>query len=433
MGGSAPTKAVAIEDPFAQRLIGELIGRDHDEAFHLAPSEVHSSRAGLRQRLGLLLLADARHQLAVLHGADQHVAVEREADAAEHADFATMRMAADRRPDAVGEVVAFGTLFLRRFHSARHYGRDVRPSQFALLKAVERTEQQQLSGPVIILVEPQLGENIGMVARAMANFGLDELRLVNPRDGWPNEKARAAASKADHVIDRATIFADLETAVADLNFVLATTARERDGFKPVLGPVEAARGLRQRLDAGQRAGILFGRERFGLYNEEIARADEIVTFPVNPAFASLNIAQAVLLMAYEWMKSGLESETRTAFTGPGIVPAERKHLTSFLDHLEDALSVRGYFRPAAKKPKMVDNLRAVLTRPGFSEAEIKVLRGVLASLDYFSPDEPRGSGYPGRKSEADSEAHGTDSRAKAPRPAMRKPASPAAGRKEDKR
>jgi tRNA/rRNA methyltransferase len=260
--------------------------------------------------------------------------------------------------------------------------------------------------PVIVLVEPQLGENIGMVARAMANFGLDELRLVNPRDGWPNDKARAAASKADHVIDGTAVFADLETAVSDLNFVYATTARERDGFKAVRGPVEAARTLRSRAAGGQRTGILFGRERFGLFNEEIARADEIVTFPVNPAFASLNIAQAVLLMSYEWMKSGLESETDTAFAGPDSAPAEKQQLQSFLDHLEEALSARGYFRPAAKKPKMVDNLRAVLTRPGFSEAEIKVLRGVLASLDYFSPKEPRGAGYPKRKVEADVMAHG---------------------------
>jgi tRNA/rRNA methyltransferase len=272
--------------------------------------------------------------------------------------------------------------------------------------------EQQASKPVIILVEPQLGENIGMVARAMANFGLAELRLVNPRDGWPNDKARAAASKADHVIDAVAVFADLESAVADLNFVFATTARERDGFKPVRGPVEAARALRARGQRGQRTGILFGRERFGLFNEEIARADEIVTFPVNPAFASLNIAQAVLLMAYEWMKSGLESETQTAFAGPQNVPAEKLHLQGFLGHLEEALSARGYFRPAAKKPKMVDNLSAVLTRPGFSEAEIKVLRGVLASLDYFSPKEPRGAGYPARKVAADAKLHGESGKPK---------------------
>ncbi len=261
------------------------------------------------------------------------------------------------------------------------------------------------TGPAIILVEPQLGENIGMVARAMANFGLVELRLVNPRDGWPSEKARAAASRADHVIDNAVVFDDLRAALADLNFVLATTARERDSFKPVLSPVEAGRGLRERSRACQKTGILFGRERFGLFNEEVALADEIVTFPVNTEFASLNIAQAALLMSYEWMKSGLEAETDTAFSGPTIVPAEKEHLHGLLAHLEQALDARGYFRPAPKKPKMVDNLRAVLTRPGFTEAEIKVLRGVVASLDYFSPRQPRGAGYPERKAEADSAAH----------------------------
>ena len=261
------------------------------------------------------------------------------------------------------------------------------------------------TGPAIILVEPQLGENIGMVARAMANFGLAELRLVTPRDGWPSEKARAAASRADHVIDGAVVFDDLRAALADLNFVFATTARERDGFKPVRGPVEAGRVLRSKALAGQRTGIMFGRERFGLFNEEIALADEIVTFPVNPEFASLNIAQATLLMSYEWMKSGLEAETDTAFSSPAIQPAAKEHLYGLLEHLEQALDARGYFRPEPKKPKMVDNVRAVLTRPGFSEAEIKVLRGVLASLDYFSPRQPRGAGYPERKAEADSAAH----------------------------
>jgi tRNA/rRNA methyltransferase len=260
-------------------------------------------------------------------------------------------------------------------------------------------------GPAIVLVEPQLGENIGMVARAMANFGLVELRLVNPRDGWPSEKARAAASKADHVIDRVTVFDTLPEAIADLNYVVATTARERDGFKPVRGPVEAGRILRGRFASGEKTGILFGRERFGLDNDEVGLADEIVTFPVNPAFASLNIAQAVLLMSYEWMKSGLESETQTAFSGPEMKPAPKAALQGLFDHLEQALSVRGYFRPAAKKPKMVDNLRAVLTRPGFADAEIKVLRGVVASLDYFSPKEPRGAIYPERKAKADAKAH----------------------------
>ena len=252
-------------------------------------------------------------------------------------------------------------------------------------------------GPTVILVEPQLGENIGMVARAMANFGLSDLRLIKPRDVWPNPKAKATASGAVHVIEGAQVFETLREALEDMNYVIATTARARDGFKPVRGPVEAGRILRQRTTDGQKTAILFGRERFGLDNEEVGLADEIVTFPVNPAFASLNIAQAVLLMSYEWMKSGLEDETQTAFSGPEIVPADKAVLHSMFAHLEEALEERGYFRPAEKKPKMIDNLRAVLTRPGFTEAEIKVLRGVISSLDYFSPATPRGSGTPERK------------------------------------
>ena len=273
------------------------------------------------------------------------------------------------------------------------------------MAGTDRDKRMINEGPAVILVEPQLGENIGMVARAMANFGLGELRLVAPRDGWPNEKARAAASRADHVIDNVVVFESLREAISDLNYLVATTARERDGFKTVLGPVEAGRRLRSHFRDGNRTGILFGRERFGLDNEEVALADEIVTFPVNPAFASLNIAQATLLMSYEWMKSGLESETDTAFRGPEMPPASKEALNGLIDHLDTALSARGYFRPATKKPKMLDNLRAVLTRPGFSDAEIKVLRGVVASLDYYSPKEPRGSHYPQRKARVDSEAH----------------------------
>jgi tRNA/rRNA methyltransferase len=251
------------------------------------------------------------------------------------------------------------------------------------------------AGPAIILVEPQLGENIGMVARAMANFGLSELRLVNPRDGWPNDKARAAASRADHVIDGVVLFDDLASAVADLNFVFATTARERDGFKPVRGPVEAARMLRGQGAAGMRTGLMFGRERFGLDNDEISLADEIVTFPVDPAYASLNVAQAVLLMAYEWRKAGLEHETDIPFVGPETVPAPKEEVHGLLDQIEQALDTRGYFRPVAKKAKMVDKLRAVLTRPGFTPGEIRVLRGIVSSLDRFSPAMPRGEGSPG--------------------------------------
>ena len=249
-------------------------------------------------------------------------------------------------------------------------------------------------GPAIILVEPQLGENIGMVARAMANFGLAELRLVKPRDGWPSDKARSAASKADHVIDGVVVFETLEEAVADLNFVYATTARFRDGFKPVRSPVTAASTLRHRFTAGEKTGIMFGREKSGLSNEDVALADEIVTFPVNPAFASLNIAQAVLLMSYEWMKSSMDDVQAVPFDAVEQAPATKDEVIGLFDHLEEALDARNYFHPASKKQRMIDNLRAVLSRRAFTSPEIKVLRGVISSLDRFQRSRPRGAGAP---------------------------------------
>lgn len=276
------------------------------------------------------------------------------------------------------------------------------------MAGTDRQRELVAEGPVIVLVEPQLGENIGMVARAMANFGLAELRLVNPRDGWPNEKAVAAASKADHILEGTGIYSNLPDAVADLNLVFATTARAREGFKQVRGPTEANRMLRERHRLGERVGILFGRERFGLDNAEISLADEIVTFPVNPAFASLNIAQAVLLMAYEWMNSKTEQDAELPFSGPPIHPAEKQELFGLFEHLENALEKRGYFRPAQRRPVMEQNLRAVLSRPKFSAEEIRLLRGVISSLDRFSPANPRGSGAPGNQ---ESGASATDAEA----------------------
>jgi len=238
--------------------------------------------------------------------------------------------------------------------------------------------------PSIILVEPQLGENIGAAARAMANFGLEDLRLVNPRDGWPNDKARASASRADHVIDAVRVFPTTAEAIADLSFVYATTARTRDIPKSVVGPREAADELRRRAIGAVRTGILFGRERWGLLNEEIALADAIVTFPVNPKFASLNIAQAVLLMSYEWMAAGVSDgamPTRVAVPEFDWTPGPKADLLGLMAHLESALDEAGYFREPNKKEAMVQNLRAILQRPGFTEGEIKVLRGVVAALE----------------------------------------------------
>lgn len=231
-------------------------------------------------------------------------------------------------------------------------------------------------GPAIVLVEPQLGENIGMVARAMANFGLSDLRLVNPRDGWPNGRARAAASKADHVIDAVTVYPTLSEAIAGLQFVVATTARQREMIKIVLGPGEAAQKLRALHDTDVRTGILFGRERWGLENDEVAICDAIVTFPVNPAFASLNIAQAVLLMSYEWMKT----KPVELFGEEPLVPAPRSEVEGLVNHLIEALDEADYFHLPEKRERMQLNLKSILARAGFSAPEVQTLRGVVASL-----------------------------------------------------
>jgi tRNA/rRNA methyltransferase len=237
--------------------------------------------------------------------------------------------------------------------------------------------------PAIVLVEPQMGENIGAAARAMANFGLTTLRLVRPRDGWPSRKARAAASGATGIVDEVRVFDTAADAVADLNFVYATTARSRDLPKEVAGPREAAAELRRRSMAGQGSGILFGRERWGLTNEEIALADAIVTFPVNPRFASLNLAQAVLLVSYEWLAAEPPSGQRTRDPLPGLdlTPAPKAHLFGLFEHLEKALEPTGYFRTADMKPTMVQNLRALMQRAGFTKDEVDVLHGVVAALE----------------------------------------------------
>lgn len=243
-------------------------------------------------------------------------------------------------------------------------------------------EQQRIAeGPAIILVEPQLGENIGMVARAMANFGLAELRIVAPRDGWPNERARAAASGADYIVEAASVHDDLAGAVADLSFLYATTARPRDMIKPVLGPVEAAQRLRAEFNSGAASGLMFGRERWGLTNDEIALAHAIVTFPVNPAFASLNIAQAVLLMAYEWLKTRPQTQDEARRFASEGTPASRQDLAALMTHLERALDDADYFHPPERRERMRINLQGILTHAGWREEEIRTMHGVIAALE----------------------------------------------------
>jgi tRNA/rRNA methyltransferase len=244
--------------------------------------------------------------------------------------------------------------------------------------------------PVVVLVNPQLGENIGMAARAMANFGLFELRLVAPREGWDKSKAEAAAAGAIATVESAKVFADLPSALQDISQVYATTARPRDMTKMVVTPEQAGKDMRSRIGVGQRVAMLFGRERFGLSNEEVSFADVIVTAPVNPAYASLNIAQAVLLLGYEWFKQGAASLGQAtpelpALAGPGLHmpdtrPATKDELYGFYGQLEEELDASGFFKTDEKKPTMLVNLRNIFARASLSEQEVRSLRGVVSSL-----------------------------------------------------
>ena len=233
--------------------------------------------------------------------------------------------------------------------------------------------------PVVILVEPQLGDNVGAAARAMANFGLSRLRLVKPRDGWPNPRAWVAASGADRILDDATLHDTIEAAIGDLTFVLATTARAHDQAKPVIGPEAAAREMAPRVAAGESVGVLFGRERYGLENHEVALADRILTLPVNPAFASLNLAQAVVIVAYEWFK--LSSGGALPFAMPQKSElAPREQLLAFFANLERELEKVEFFRPAEKHETMSINLRNIFHRMAPSRQDIQTLSGVIMAI-----------------------------------------------------
>lgn len=243
-----------------------------------------------------------------------------------------------------------------------------------------RTQSKQSAGaPAIILVEPQLGENIGTAARAMLNFGLTEMRLVNPRDGWPNPRAVGAASGADMVIEGARVFPDAAAASADIDILFATTARPRDMIKRVVTPTQATAEMRVQAAGGKRCGILFGRERWGLTNDEVVLADTVVTIPSNPAFASFNIAMAVLLIGYEWYRGADATPPAQVDMGRGRL-ANKAELLGLFAHLEAELDACGFLRVADKRPSMVRNLRNIFQRAGLSEQEARTLRGVISGL-----------------------------------------------------
>ena len=237
----------------------------------------------------------------------------------------------------------------------------------------------ELAGPIVILVEPQLGENIGMAARAMGNFALTRLRIVNPRDGWPNVSAQRAAAGADHILDRVELFDSVERAVADLTLLFATTARAHDQAKPVVAAPAAAGEIAAEIAGGGKAGILFGRERYGLQNEEVALANRIITFPVNPGFASLNLAQAVLLIGYEWFK--LATQGALPFAMPERSERASQHqMQAFFDNLVRELDRVEFLRPAEKRETMLVNLRNIFARMDPTKQDMHTLHGVVMAI-----------------------------------------------------
>jgi tRNA/rRNA methyltransferase len=236
-----------------------------------------------------------------------------------------------------------------------------------------------LAGPVVILVEPQLGENIGMAARAMGNFALSRLRIVNPRDGWPNVSAQRAAAGADHILEHVELFETVEQAVADCTLLFATTARAHDQAKPVVAPEVAAREIAGEVAGGGTVGILFGRERYGLQNQEVALANRIVTFPVNPGFASLNLAQAVLLIGYEWFK--LATDAALPFAMPQRSESASQHqIQAFFDNLVRELDRVEFLRPREKRDTMLVNLRNIFTRMEPTKQDMHTLHGVVMAI-----------------------------------------------------
>jgi tRNA/rRNA methyltransferase len=256
----------------------------------------------------------------------------------------------------------------------------------------------ELPGPVVILVEPQLPENIGAAARAMANFGLSRLRLVKPRERWPSAKAHAVASGAVHVLDQAQLYDSLAEAIADCTLVFATTARAHDQAKPVVDAQAAARVMAPRVAAGETVGIAFGRERNGLENDEVALADHIVTLPVVPAFASLNLGQAVLVIAYEWFKlaSGAELPFAMPVKSP---PAPKEQINAFFTSLERELEKVEYFRPEEKRETMLVNLRNIFARMQPTQQDVRTLHGIIMSLAEGRKGPARGGVLDGAQAE----------------------------------
>ena len=262
----------------------------------------------------------------------------------------------------------------------------------------DKTKEWLTGGPFIVLVEPQMGENIGAVARVMGNFGLSRLRVVKPRDGWPNTAARRSASGADRILDEAGLFDTVQEAVADCSFVVASTARQHAQAKEVVGPGENGERVFAKVSAGENVAILFGRERSGLESEEVGLADIVVTLPVNPAFASLNLAQAVAIVGYEYFK--LQTKGELPFQTPDkSISASKQQLYAFFDTLEHELERVEFFRPPEKRSTMLINLRNIFNRMVLSQQDVRTLHGVIMALVQGRRGPARGGVLDGQEAE----------------------------------
>lgn len=256
------------------------------------------------------------------------------------------------------------------------------------MAAAGRRSQQPLDAPAVILVQPQLPENIGAAARAMMNCGLTAMRLVRPREAWPNERAREVSAGAFEAIGQAEVYPSARAAIADLSRVYATSGRHRQMIKTVLSPREAAADMRAAVARGERVGVMFGPERTGLENDELSLADAVIRVPLNPGFASLNLAQAVLLVGYEWFQAGDATPPRELVVN-NTRPAEKAELMNFFDHLERELDACGFLRNQEKRPGMVRNIRNLFQRAYLTRQEIRTLHGIVKELSSKRENRPR--------------------------------------------
>jgi len=251
------------------------------------------------------------------------------------------------------------------------------------MAGTDSTQVSAIGGPVVVLINAQLGENIGTAVRAMRNCGLEELRLVSPRKGWLNEKTIAATAGADTTLERANVYPEIAEAISDLHHIFATTARPRDMEKPVLSPHEAAERMCEAYGRGEKVGILFGPERAGLTNDDVALSEAIIEVPLNPTFASLNLAQAVLLVGYEWFQTALSVNRCSPSSSRGDTrPATQAELRGLFEHLEGELDACSFLRVKEKRPAMIRNIRNIFTRASLSDREVSTLRGIVTGLTH---------------------------------------------------